>query len=282
MSSCPFCQTEISDELSLYGGHCPSCLIEIPGEESVTDPGLVGKSEPASAAAPEPSSRVGVVAALLLAGVAGAWWATADSSPESVAPVVARTANPIPISAHEDQPIPVVDDAPAEMPATSPPVRPVRRVATRHVKSRAQPPELGAAVAKDASVLPSGGGSGLGSAPSDVFSTIGAAPRSRAQESIVLKDSLQIEEMVGRVLNRGAKQLEQCYNQALKMNEGLRGAWYVDFTITPDGKPVAVSVEAMGDPHASMEACIQRNVNRWRFQRVAEHVDVARTYRFGS
>jgi hypothetical protein len=88
--------------------------------------------------------------------------------------------------------------------------------------------------------------------------------------------------MIGRVLNRGAKQLEQCYTQALKMQEGLKGAWYVDFTITPAGKPVTVSVEALGAPHAGIESCIQRKVSRWRFQRVSEHVDVARTYRFGT
>ena len=97
-----------------------------------------------------------------------------------------------------------------------------------------------------------------------------------------MKDSLQIEEMVGRVLNRGAKQLEQCYNQALKMDEGLKGAWYVAFTISPEGKPIALSVDAMEKPHASVESCIQRKVDRWRFQRVAEPVDVGRTFRFGS
>ena len=87
--------------------------------------------------------------------------------------------------------------------------------------------------------------------------------------------------MIGRVLNRGAKQLEQCYTQALKLNPGVKGAWYVDFTITKDGKPVAVSVEALEASNAEIEGCISRKVSRWRFQRVAEPVDVARRYRFG-
>jgi len=133
----------------------------------------------------------------------------------------------------------------------------------------------------DASVVPTKKAPGLGAAPASVFDSIGAAPRSRAPASIVLEDSLKIEEMIGRVLNRGARQLEQCYNQALKINPGVKGAWYVDFTITKDGKPVAVSVEALEASNEDIEACIRRKVSRWRFQRVAEPVDVARRYRFG-
>ena len=97
----------------------------------------------------------------------------------------------------------------------------------------------------------------------------------------MLEDSLKIEEMIGRVLNRGAKQLEQCYNQALKLNPGVKGAWYVDFTITKDGKPVAVSVEPLEAPYRDIESCIERKVSRWRFQRISDPVDVERRYRFG-
>ena len=39
MAECPFCGAEIREEVSLYGGTCASCLIEIPGEEAPTDPG---------------------------------------------------------------------------------------------------------------------------------------------------------------------------------------------------------------------------------------------------
>lgn len=281
MHSCPFCQSPISEDLALQGGHCPSCLIEIPGEESATDPGMA-----AEAVAPEAVATGGVpvrlIAAVAIIGLGVAGVAVTSGSPDDGAePVAVQAATPIPLSAHEDQPLPeaVEASAPSSERSTA---RRARRTVTKQVKSGSATPALASAVAKDASVVPSGGASGLGSAPRDVFSTIGAAPRSREQQSIVLNDALQIEEMVGRVLNRGAKQMEQCYNQALKTQEGLKGAWYVDFTITPAGKPFAVSVEAMDAPHAGMEACIKRQVARWRFQRVSQHVDVARTYRFGS
>lgn len=283
MPSCPFCQTTITEELSLHGGHCPSCLIEIPGEESATDPGVVTPPPAVLTDAPSSGIRMGVLGALGFAlAIGGVWWSTMPE-PEPEAPTVAvKMGSPIPLSAHEDQPLAVEADAPAASDAAAS-IGSKRGSGsrTKYVKSRAQPPDLSAAPARDASVLPAGTVAGLGSAPADVFSTIGAAPRSRSQKSIVLKDSLRIEEMIGRVLTRGAKQLEQCYSQALKMNEGLKGSWYVDFTITPEGKPIAVSVEALAGSNAGIEQCISRNVTRWRFQRVTEPVDVARTYRFG-
>ena len=281
MYSCPFCQSSISEELALHGGHCPSCLIEIPGEESATDPG-VAADLPASVDAVAGGVPVRLIAAVAVIGMGVAGAVLSSGSEESgAAPVAVQAAAPIPLSAHEDQPVPAALEAavPNGEPSSA---RRARRTVTKHVKSGTSAPPLSSAVAKDASVVPTGGVSGLGSAPRDVFSTIGAAPRSREQESIVLDDALQIEEMIGRVLNRGAKQMEQCYNQALKLQEGLKGAWYVDFTITPAGKPFAVSVEALDAPNATIEACIKRQVARWRFQRVSEHVDVARTYRFGS
>ena len=279
MNTCPFCQKSISEELTLHGGHCPHCLIEIPGEESVTDPGVVDVESSAKAhnGGSSVGAKVALVASVLVGAGVAVWFQSAE--PEPVAPI-AKVGTPIPLSAHEDQPFALpADDANALSPAKrSQP----RRKSVKRVSAGTAPPPMGQAVTRDAAVVPASGSTGLGSAPRDVFSTIGAAPRSRAQESIVLKDALQIEEMIGRVLNRGAKQMEQCYNQALKLQPGLKGDWYVDFTITPEGKPEAVNVTALGASNASIEGCIDRRVSRWRFQRVAEHVDVARTYKFGT
>ena len=278
MPVCPFCQTTISENLSLYGGHCQSCLIEIPGEEAVTDPGISPEVTANEGAAPAGSSWLSsAVAAVVVIGAMGGWWVNQRADPEPTRSSEVSGVNPIPLSEHEDAAIEVATDAVPEVV----PERP--RKVTRYVTSEGQPPALSEPIA-DASVVPktggSGAGAGLGAAPSDVFGTIGAAPRSRTPVSIVLEDSLKIEEMIGRVLNRGAKQLEQCYNQALKINPGVKGAWYVDFTVTKDGKPVAVSVEALEVGHRGIEECIHRKVSQWRFQRIFEPVDVARRYRF--
>jgi hypothetical protein len=221
------------------------------------------------------------VGLLLGFGVGGWWWVTQRPAPDMTGTTAANGLVPAPISAHEDQ---VYGLRVAEEEKEPERGREGRRsVITKRVDSRTHAPEMGGRV-QDAAVLPanSNANAGLGAAPRDVFSTIGAAPKARSQKSIVLKDSLKIEEMVGRVLNRGAKQLEHCYTKALKMNEGLTGAWYVDFTISKEGKPVLVSVEALGSSHGGIESCIHQQVGRWRFQRIVEPLDVARTYRFGS
>jgi hypothetical protein len=36
---CPFCDAGINEDMALYGGTCPRCFGEIPGEEAITDPG---------------------------------------------------------------------------------------------------------------------------------------------------------------------------------------------------------------------------------------------------
>jgi len=281
MSECPFCKISISEELTVFGGHCPGCLIIIPGEETATDPGveITSSVDPSKRAAIGGFPIMALVVGLLLGfGVGGWWWVTQRPAPDTTAATAANGLVPAPISAHEDQ---VYGLRVAEEETEPDRGQKARPVVTKRVDTRTHAPEMGGSV-QDAAVLPTNATAGLGAAPRDVFSTIGAAPKTRSQKSIVLKDSLKIEEMVGRVLNRGAKQLEHCYTKALKMNAGLTGAWYVDFTISKEGKPVLVSVEALGSSHRGIESCIHQQVGRWRFQRIVEPVDVARTYRFGS
>lgn len=39
MESCPFCGADVPEQLIVYGGSCPRCFGEIPGEDAATDPG---------------------------------------------------------------------------------------------------------------------------------------------------------------------------------------------------------------------------------------------------
>lgn len=50
MGECPFCSAEIDEEVMLYGGTCSACLIDIPGEEAPTDPGVDAVTEEAQTA----------------------------------------------------------------------------------------------------------------------------------------------------------------------------------------------------------------------------------------
>lgn len=47
MDNCPFCGHQVDENLIVYGGICPKCFGEIPGEEAATDPGEQVKAEQA-------------------------------------------------------------------------------------------------------------------------------------------------------------------------------------------------------------------------------------------
>lgn len=44
MEPCPFCNVPVDEDLHRFGGTCPSCFGEIPGEEAATDPGAAVKA----------------------------------------------------------------------------------------------------------------------------------------------------------------------------------------------------------------------------------------------
>ena len=87
MGTCPFCKESVDDAILEYGGRCPSCLIEIPGEDAPTDPGEAAQAvmQAQEAAAAEKSRRpffaILGVAALAVAGV-GFMALTPQDSPD--------------------------------------------------------------------------------------------------------------------------------------------------------------------------------------------------------
>jgi len=274
MSNCPFCSQEISEELSLYGGHCPNCLIEIPGEEAVTDPGVgAGAAQPASST-PKRSYAPMVLVAIGL--VAGAGWWVSQSHSGSGASRSHGVRPSVPLSAHQDQ---EYQEEVSEEPVVSSSQKPRRTRRNAKGVDRSAPERTtqkqDAAPADSVSM-------GLGDAPADMFSAIGAAPRTRGgPQGIVLEDSAKIEAMVARVLTRGAREIEGCFAPVKRANPGATGAWYVGFTVSKEGRAVGVGIEPLGTPNTGIEACIQSVVAGWRFQRVSESVLASDTYRMG-
>lgn len=275
MPTCPFCSIEISEDLSLYGGHCTGCLIEIPGEEAVTDPGVAATG--AHAPVPKTRRRPIVISFILGLLVVGAGWMSMQEDTSTGTGTFRRSKLAVPLSAHEDQQH-VEEPAASPKAAAKPQVQKKTRPTTRAAAANKRVARPSVAETTDSSTS----GPGLGSAPTDLFSTIGAAPRSRGgPKGIVLEDAVKIEEMVSRVLTRGRREVEKCFDAARQVNPGATGGWYVGFTVTTEGKPVGVGIEPLGAGNASVESCIQTSVGGWRFQRMNEAVQVSDTYRLG-
>lgn len=275
MSTCPFCSKPISEDLSLNGGYCPHCLIEIPGEESATDPGLSTEEVKGEQGSNNRWLLMGT-AALVLVSV-GWWWSHDGGSTSGVNFRGARPA--VPLSAHQDQ---QYEDEKAKQEAAAAPKRSrrSRRASAPANQAKAAPAQPAAKTDRKPASSDSVA-AGLGSAPVDIFSAIGAAPRQRGPKGIVLEDAVKIEEMVARVLTRGSRDVQRCFDTARKANPSTTGAWYVGFTVSKEGRPVEIGIERLGAANATIEACIQSSVSSMRFQRVAEQVHVSDTYRMG-
>jgi hypothetical protein len=276
MSTCPFCSTGISEELSLYGGRCTSCLIEIPGEEAATDPGIAPADSHASVGIGTKGRGVSIGVGIGVLALGG-WWMNIDDGGGAGMGQFRRSKLSVPLSAHEDQQY-VEAPEPVQVVKPTPKAAPRRPWRSRSAAAAEEPPSQPVA---EAAVIPSTG-PGLGSAPTDLFSTIGAAPRARGgPKGIVLEDSAKIEDMVARVLTRGRREIEGCFDVAKRNNPRATGGWYVGFTVSTEGKPVGVGVEPLGSANSNIEGCIQSSVSGWRFQRVSEEVQVSDTYRMG-
>ena len=286
MANCPFCNNEISEELSLYGGHCPHCLIEVPGEEAETDPGVQAAKVPAT-----DNKKLFLIsfAAMLVVGIGFLGFGSRDSGTDLDG---ARSVGPrpsVPLSAHKDQQY--ENEQAAKKKTASAAARKKRRqrnpLPSDTPTAEAAVPPVAAAPSGSAQAGSAQGSnestsSGLGSAPVDMFSSIGAAPRSRfGPQGIVLEDAVKIEEMVARVLIRGRRDVNACFAQAKSANPSASGAWYVGFTVSKEGRPVGVGIERLSNKNSAVEGCIQTAVSGWRFQRVAEEIQVSDTFRMG-
>jgi hypothetical protein len=274
MSNCPFCQAGITEEVALYGGNCQSCLIRIPGEEAPTDPG-VGQVKATQAPANRGTWIGGVAAATVIIFALGGWYlfrSPTEQSGDAIGDVAQ-----IPLSMHEDLPF----QEEAQSPEAATMEEDSSALARRAQSNRSQMPGVGKPVA-EGSVIPKSLGSELSGSPLDAFSTIGSAPAARGPKGIVLQQPGQIEVMIRRVLDRGAKRLETCYNQRLKVDSNFKGAWDVSLRVTREGKAESVRVRTVRGADASTESCIKREAERWTFQRIVEPYEISRTFRFGT
>jgi hypothetical protein len=288
MPACPFCKAQVGADLLRYGGHCPKCMIAIPGEETPTDPGERAKvlQELEEQAAKSKHRGVFMTAAAtmgILLGGGGAYWYQNRETP--AAPVASSNIEDeiyiVPLTAHRDLVL-KTDEAKKAVP--QPPAQ-----APEHPASPRKHAERTQRDVAAGSTLPTGGTLGEpdavpieGSLGFDApLGGLGPNVRRSDIEGLVLSDPAEINTMVKRVMSKGQGQLRQCYESRLKADEGLKGAWNVQFQIEPTGHATAVAVVAVGAPDSELESCIERNIVEWEFLKINEPLVVQKVYRFG-
>lgn len=290
---CPFCKGAIPADTLRFGGNCPHCMLEIPGEEAPTDPGLQARlrkeqEDKVLLAQKQRKSRIyGALGLVVLLGLSGVgvvayqaqkealtyemddYYATPLSELQTAAPVpVAETPSAVDpataTAAANGRPTGRKSTAPTigsgATPSTGGPARPSYKSG-----SDEPPPELSSA---SGSV---GGGTGAGSIKVGYVGT-----------DKVLTDNDEIFAMAKAVINASSPQLTGCYNNRLKQVEGLKGAWEVAFTIGRDGVAKSVRVTGVNGADAELERCMSQSVSSWKFQRIVKDQPVKKTYRFGA
>lgn len=299
MGECPFCKGAVSSELLRDGGRCPHCLIEIPGEETPTNPGepAAAAGAPAGAAAAPPKSKAPVVAAaavvVLALGGAGAWALLGGSPPDDVAVDAGDDFVIVPLSAHQDLADPAAAEAAAAEAAApksgggapraagtgAPRQARADGAAVADAGSAAAAPEAGPSQSGMVAPPSSGGGNVLAN-PLGALSS-GVGPGARGPQGIVLSDPNEIYEMVQKRMKVGTGQIEQCYTMRLKENESLRGAWTAAWVIEATGRTSKVRVTGDDRADPALEACMKKVIEGWAFQALVEPMAIDKTFRFG-
>ena len=292
MGTCPFCRASISEELLRVGGRCPSCLIEIPGEEAATNPGEVAVAQQAAAEAASRRSPVpfivgGIVALLVVIGGGVAYFASGDGEVEVVAAdteVYRKAGRHINLDADEGQ---EEAGSPSEA-GKGPKAAKAKPTAAAKPDSsggpEAAPPiraEGDGVASADVAAVPSIGDPGEGQASSAI---LGATPASRSRGVQGLEgcgDSL-----APTVRNAGSlleKKLDRCYSEARgRLGEGVGATIRLNFTYETTGKLSNPSMSVTGSTDPAFQSCVRATVEGSTFTRICEQVDVEKTLRFGT
>lgn len=263
MGECPFCGNTVDDDLITFGGTCPRCFAEIPGEEAATDPGEDVKAAQARKDQMRATLRTVLPVFVLLPiigvlGLVALYFGLLRPEPQVVL---------LDFDEGDDYPIPeLVAAAPEpEEPANdgvaeAPKPAPVTSGAEISEAPRSAPPP------PPVPAKTPGGLVGV-----DVTAN---------RRGTVLEDPDAIRKMIGEKLTAFAPRLNGCYERELKNNETLAGRWRVGFVVGSDGRVQSPTVEALSGSVPSFETCLKSEVGTWAFQRIARDQPVRKTFTF--
>lgn len=306
---CPFCKGVISKDLERYGGNCPHCLLEVPGDDADTDPGLAKQQQQAQEEEIKVQKHnrgnwlIGASAAFvfLLAISGGAWWYTASQEamyydPQVYFQVPLEEINLAEFLAEEEAAeAKAKADAEAQAKAATQPKNPGGNggrsptIATPNVGGSEGPLAMGGdPKATQGGSRPGGirGGNpvtlpGEAKGPDAAVATGGGMTVSRSSPSAssdVLSDPAEIQAMVQRALKIYKRQLINCYVQRQKTVSDLQGTWTISFTILTDGSVKDPRAKEARNRDPEVDQCMARNIAAWRFEPIVKNFPVNASY----
>lgn len=284
--NCPYCRGVVPEDVHLHGGNCPHCMLEIPGEEAPTDPGLqmqarLQEEERRKALGLRRRNiALGAFGLMCMGGVGVGVMAWLQARADAIT---------YELPDEYYQPAPLVH---AEPPATAAPAiagpkatAPAKKETAQATEPSSKPPEPETPAVASVTPTPrsrssedapppevSAPSSGIGIPTLDVKVDGGFGK--------LLTDDQEILAMVKSVESRYKPQLQACFESASRAAPDLSGSWTVDFTVAPGGATKSVSVTPLGRSDEAFETCAQRAVSSWKFVKIDHDFKVRKKYTF--
>ena len=309
---CPFCGSSVPEDLVTYGGPCPKCFAEIPGEEAPTDPGAEARAiqERKDRRGATVKAFVGlaamaaVVSCTGIAAVGVVFWPEPEvavldfDSMDYDYPEFELTGKP------EGEKVAQADPKPSNGgsdPSTTPRPKPSQggpdldKFKSGYDGGGEDDPgaglEDGVAEVDDGPRGTRGGTDGPMEGPKDVKlegpggtanklleADLGPSVGRRGE---ILESPDAIRQMIGAAMRQNIPRLKKCYENELKRDPTLGGRWLLKYTVTKDGKAVNASATGRDTSNAAMEECMAANIERmWKFDRIIQNQPVQKTIAF--
>ena len=305
MFQCPFCDAEIDQGLSDFGGNCPYCFTYISGTEVETDPGDQRASVDAKKEQRRDWLRVWVpVLAVLPIVIVVVWYAlrlTFAPAPQAVVFNFDDDAYGMPelileyVDASEDPKSGETDgDGTRAIKGTPGKLNGARAVTKQGSnfslggQSGAKLPLSDEAMVQRRSatdrrsktpVAPDINNDGVGSTSASSWSL--SPEVVTARRGAVLSDGNEIRDMIRTMMaSEHIPTLKRCYDRQLKQNEAFQGRWRLAFTVTQAGRVQSPKAEGVQTSHAVFEQCLEARMKEWRFLQIAANQPVQKSVTF--
>lgn len=293
MASCPFCHAPVDDKLARFGGHCPKCFIEIPGEETPTDPGAQAKAAAEAAQTSKSRTRLivgGVVGAVFLFCGAFVSYTVYKTRQEQMALADAEVEFFMePVNLPEAQVAQASGGSPSN--GTTAPRNPgTRRPANTEVGtssgSSGGPVRLD--FRNDASAMestPSGFQEEVATLQPKIEiggDSTNLVLKRPSVKPVGLSDPEEIKKQVGGALSKYRAQVTACYNLRLKETPTLKGTWQIRMTIMTTGSTSNVAVIPMGTNDPKLESCMSQKASSWTFPALEAPQTIEVPYKLGT
>jgi hypothetical protein len=316
MSSCPFCNAPIDDVAARFGGRCPSCFIEIPGEEAQTNPGAKHTEGDGSAKKNRRRRRIFTFTAGAFLAVGGISLYVVRGHESAQGASILDDADfgsfyMVPLRDIKA----TASDPNGPGPSTAGNV--ARRGASYMARHAGNEPtgsqnQLGAS--EDGASQGNGGqeyvvsenaapGSGSPQGNPDESDVAASAKGSdtpaitsepalrsdgslniRARETEVLHEDqtdTEVKAQVWDLVKEYSRQIQACYERRLKLDNALKGAWLVTLEVGKDGRPSKVWAKGQSMQDRDLEQCMMTRALSWRFPPMAEPMTFEVPYRLG-